>query len=180
MVELIGGPEHRDIVLVAPDPAWPTRFAAVAEAVRAALGDRALELHHIGSTSVPGLVAKPIVDVLLVVADPADEDAYVPDLAAAGFHLRVREPEHHEHRMLRPLGRDVHLHVLPPACPETERYLALRDRLRTHAEERARYAATKRELARRDWPTMQHYADAKTDVIEAIIARAGGPPPVGS
>jgi len=84
----------------------------------------------------------------------------------------VREPDFHEHRMFRTPEKDVHLHVYSAGSPEIERYLLLRDRLREHEEERELYARTKRELARRDWPSMQHYAEAKTGVIEGIIARA--------
>jgi GrpB-like predicted nucleotidyltransferase (UPF0157 family) len=173
---LIGVSEYRPVVLAPYNPAWPARYAAVAADVLAALGERVLRLEHIGSTSVPGLAAKPIVDALLIVADPAAEDDYVPDLLAAGFALRVREPDFHGHRMLRTASRDVHFHILPPDCVETVRYLAFRDRLRAEPAERRRYAEVKRELAGRDWPTMDDYADAKSEVVEHIIARGGGPP----
>jgi GrpB-like predicted nucleotidyltransferase (UPF0157 family) len=105
---LIGGREPARIVVVDPDPAWPARFATVRDRVLGALGDRALAVEHIGSTAVPGLAAKPIVDVLLTVADVDDEAGYVGPLEAAGFVLRVREPGH---RMFRTPERDVHLHV---------------------------------------------------------------------
>ena len=130
--------------MVEYDPSWPRRFAREAAAIRAALGGRALLVEHIGSTSVPGLVAKPIVDVLLVVRDSADEPAWLPDLEAAGYVLRVREPDWHEHRMLRTPTKDVHLHVYSPDSPEIARNLAFRDRLRTDAVDRALYADTKR------------------------------------
>lgn len=171
-VELIGGAEHVPIVLVPYDPQWPERFEAERTKINAALGDRALAIDHIGSTSVPGLAAKPIIDICLVVANSADEASYLPDLEAAGYVLRVREPSWHEHRMLRTPHRDVHLHVLSRGSPEITRQLAFRDRLRTHETDRERYAATKRTLARRDWPTMQDYADAKTEVIEDILSSA--------
>jgi GrpB-like predicted nucleotidyltransferase (UPF0157 family) len=140
--------------------------------IREALGGAALAVEHIGSTSVPGLAAKPIVDILLVVGDSGDEPSYLPALEEAGYVLRVREPDFDEHRMFRTPEKDVHVHVYSAGSPEIGRYLLLRDRLRENAEERGLYARTKRELARRDWPSMQHYAEAKTGVIEGIIARA--------
>jgi len=168
----VGPIERRPIVLVEHDPSWAARFARHAATIRAALGERALLVEHIGSTAVPGLAAKPIVDVLLVVADSADEPAYLPALEAAGYELRIREPEFHEHRMLRTAARDLHLHVLSAASSEIERYLLLRDRLRREPAERALYEQTKRQLAAREWPTMSHYAEAKGTVIEEILARA--------
>ena len=168
----IGEIERPAIVVVDYDPAWPARFAKHEATIRRALGRRALHVEHIGSTSVPGLAAKPIIDVLLVVDDSADEVSYLPALEAAGYQLRIREPAFHEHRMLRTPARDMHLHVLSAGSPEIERYLLLRDRLRSDASDRALYDQTKRELAARSWPTMQHYADAKGAVVEEIIARA--------
>ena len=168
----IGPLEQTPIVLVDHDPAWAVRFREHAARIRAALGERALLVEHIGSTSVPGLSAKPIIDVLLVVADSADEAAYLPALEAAGYELRIREPEFHEHRMLRTPARDLHLHVFPAGSCEIERYLLLRERLRHEPRERELYEKTKRDLAAREWPTMSHYADAKGAVIEAILVRA--------
>jgi GrpB-like predicted nucleotidyltransferase (UPF0157 family) len=169
---IIGDVESPAIVVADYDPAWPERFRREAAKIRAALGEAALAIEHIGSTSVPGLSAKPIVDILLVVEDSSNETSYVPALEGAGYVLRVRERDFHEHRMLRTAAKDVHVHVFSPGSPEIERYLLLRDHLRRDAEDRALYARTKRDLATRDWPSMQHYAEAKTEVIEGIIARA--------
>jgi GrpB-like predicted nucleotidyltransferase (UPF0157 family) len=169
---VIGKVEHPAIRVVDYDPEWPRRFVREADTIHAALGDRARLVEHIGSTSVPGLVAKPIIDVLLVVSDAADEPAYLPALEAAGYALRVREPDFYEHRMLRTRAKDVHVHVYSPTAPEIARNLAFRDRLRGDAGDRALYASTKQRLAAQEWATMQHYAEAKTEVIEAIIARA--------
>jgi GrpB-like predicted nucleotidyltransferase (UPF0157 family) len=169
---IIGDVESPAIVVADYDPAWPERFRREAAKIRAALDEAALAIEHIGSTSVPGLSAKPIVDILLVVEDSSNETSYVPALEGAGYVLRVRERDFHEHRMLRTAARDVHVHVFSPGSPEIERYLLLRDHLRRDAEDRALYARTKRDLATRDWPSMQHYAEAKTEVIEGIIARA--------
>ena len=160
------------VELVDYDPEWPRLFAHEAERVRAALGDRVLLLEHVGSTAVPGLAAKPRIDMLLVVADSADEPAYVPALEAAGYVLRIREPDWHEHRMFKGPAIDLNLHVFSPDCPEVERLLLFRDRLRSNESDRRRYERTKRELARREWAYVQNYADAKSAVVEEIIARA--------
>jgi len=169
---IIGEVERQAIVVVDYDPAWPDRFRGEETKIRAALGEAAIAIEHIGSTSVPGLAAKPIVDILLVVEDSGEEVSYLPALEEADYVLRVREPDFHEHRMFRTPEKDVHLHVYSAGSPEIERYLLLRDRLRENGKERDLYVRTKRELARRDWPSMQHYAEAKTGVIEGIIARA--------
>lgn len=172
MAELIGGEERVPVVLTAPDPDWPQRYARHARQICTALGDRVLLMEHIGSTSVPGLVAKPIIDVVLGVADPDREADWLPDLERAGYALRVREPEQDGHRMLRTPARDLHLHVFAPASVEVRRYLLLRDLLRSDPAARDRYAAVKTDLATRTWPTMNHYADAKSEVVEALIALA--------
>jgi len=160
------------IVIADYDPDWPRLFRREADRVRAALGDRALRIEHTGSTSVPGLAAKPIIDMLLVVADSAEERAYVPALEAAGYRLVIREPDWYQHRVFKGPDTNINLHVLSEGCPEIERVLAFRDRLRADHADRARYERAKRELAERDWKYVQNYADAKTAVIEEIIARA--------
>jgi GrpB-like predicted nucleotidyltransferase (UPF0157 family) len=130
------------------------------------------DLEHVGSTSVSGLPAKRIIDMVLEVADPSDEAAYVPDLEAAGYALRICEPSWFEHRMLRDPDRSIHLHVFSAGCPETQQMVRFRDHLRASAADRDLYAATKRDLAAREWKYMQQYADAKTGVIAEIMGRA--------
>jgi GrpB-like predicted nucleotidyltransferase (UPF0157 family) len=166
---LIGGRERRAVVIAEPDPAWPARFARERERIAAALGAAALRIEHIGSTAVPGLPAKPIVDVLVEVADAEDEPAFVPALERAGYVLRVREPGH---RMLRTPELDVHVHVWTAGGEEARRHLAFRDRLRASDADRAAYAALKRELAAREWDDINHYAEAKGPLIREIEARA--------
>jgi len=160
------------IVLVDYDDAWPLRFEREARRIRAALGTRALLLEHGGSTSVPGLVAKPIIDIVLAVPDSANEDDYVSALEAEGYVLRIREPDWYEHRMLRKTDPSVNLHVFSADCAEIDRMLRFRDHLRTNEADRQLYERTKRELAAREWAYVQDYADAKGDVVEEIIARA--------
>lgn len=170
----IGGPtlHNGQIMLADYDPAWPEQFATEEGRIRRALGDVALRIEHAGSTSVPGLPAKPIIDIVLVVANSADEASYVPSLEAAGYTLRIREPDWEEHRMLKGTNPDVNLHVFSRGSLEIERMLLMRDWLRAHPEDRDRYAAAKRALAVRTWKYVQNYADAKTDVVEEILARA--------
>lgn len=174
---LIGGREKVAITIADYDPAWPDRFEQHARRICAALGDAALQVEHIGSTSVPGLAAKPIIDILLVVSDSGDEDAYLPQLEAAGYQLRVREPDDHEHRMVRTPERDTHVHIYSAGCPAIRRYLVFRDRLRKSDIDREQYEGTKRTLAARSWPDMNAYADAKSDIIERIIAAGMGENP---
>jgi len=153
------------------DPRWPALFAREAQRIRAVLGSRASQIEHAGSTSVPGLAAKPIIDVILAVTDSADEGAYVPDLETAGYVLRIREREF-EHRMFKGPDTDINLHVYSHGCPEIDRMMMFRDWLRGNAGDRELYARTKLALAQREWKHVQNYADAKTAVIEEILARA--------
>jgi GrpB-like predicted nucleotidyltransferase (UPF0157 family) len=166
---LIGGREPFTPVISDHDSTWASRFAELEVHIRAALGDAALAVEHIGSTAVPNLAAKPIIDVLVVVADVEDEAAYVPPMVDAGFVLRVREPGH---RMFRTPERDVHVHVYASGDQAITDYLDLRDWLRVDESDRALYADVKRDLARRRWTDMNHYADAKTDVIQQVLGRA--------
>jgi GrpB-like predicted nucleotidyltransferase (UPF0157 family) len=165
-------PTYPEIVVADYDPAWPEWFARATEQIRAALGDKVLLLEHVGSTSVPDLPAKPLIDIDLVVADTTDEDAYVPPLEAAGYVLRVREPDWFEHRMLRGSDPPVNLHVFPPECEEVDRMLAFRDWLRSNADDRDLYARAKRDLAAKKWKYTQNYADAKSEVVGEIMKRA--------
>ena len=169
---LIGGIEKRDIVVEDYDPSWPKKFAHHAEIVQKALGSTVLSIEHVGSTSVPGLAAKSIIDILVVVEDSSEEDVYLPALVAAGYALRVREPEWHQHRLFRTPGLDVHIHVFSRGCAEVARLLTLRDWLRSSADDRKLYESVKRDLARQVWPDMNAYAQAKSEVIEEILVRA--------
>jgi GrpB-like predicted nucleotidyltransferase (UPF0157 family) len=161
------------VTLVESDPAWPERYAALACVICEALGDAILLVEHVGSTSVPGLVAKPIIDIVLAVADSADEATYVAALEPHGYALRIREPDWYEHRMLTDRDAAVNLHVFSAGCPEINRMLLFRDRLRSDPAERDRYAAVKRRLAAQHWRHVQNYADAKTAAVEHAVARSG-------
>ncbi|EQD82430.1 hypothetical protein N599_30655, partial [Saccharopolyspora erythraea D] len=125
-------PHNAPVTLVDYDPRWPELFRREADRVRGALGEAALRVEHVGSTSVPGLCAKPVIDMLLVVADSADEPSYVPALEAAGYALRIREPDWFEHRLFKGPDTAVNLHVFRAGCAEAARMLRFRDRLRAH------------------------------------------------
>jgi GrpB-like predicted nucleotidyltransferase (UPF0157 family) len=174
-------PLNRPITFVEYDPAWPGLFEREATRIRSILGDRVLRLEHTGSTSVPGLAAKPVIDITMTVADVLDEPAYAADLEAAGYRLVIREhePEWYDHRVFNGPDTRVNLHVFSAGCREVDRMVGFRDWLRTHDEDRALYEATKRDLLKRDWKFVQNYADAKGEVVEQIAARAGigGPHP---
>ena len=166
---LIGGREIRPIVIVDYDQEWAARYQSLALVISDAVAEGAVSIEHIGSTAVPGLAAKAIIDILLTVADVDDEHAYVGRLENAGLVLRVREPGH---RMMRTPARDVHLHVYSVDDPSVTNYLDFRDWLREDQTDRSLYAATKRGLAQQKWTDMNHYADAKTEVISQILSRA--------
>jgi GrpB-like predicted nucleotidyltransferase (UPF0157 family) len=166
-------PDRTRVVIVPYDPAWPDVFAGVESEVRALLSGRALDVIHVGSTAIPGLAAKPVVDVTLIVDDSSDESTYLPDLTEAGFALVVREPDWNEHRMLKKRSHpSINLHVFSRGCDEVERLVRFRDWLRTHDDDRDLYARTKQELAARSWERVQDYADAKTTVVTEILERA--------
>ena len=175
----IGGPR----LLLGPveihdyDPDWPRLYEREEERISAALRDRVIRIEHVGSTSVLGLPAKPLIDVALEVPDSADEAAYVPALEATGYSLRIREPDWFEHRVLKGPDTDVNVHVFSAGCEEVDRMLLFRDWLRENAADRELYAVKKRELAGREWKYMQQYADAKTSVVNEIMARATGEEP---
>jgi GrpB-like predicted nucleotidyltransferase (UPF0157 family) len=150
------------------DPSWPARYETLAGGIRAALGDRIMTIEHVGSTSVPGLPAKPTIDIDVVLEDTADESLYVPALEAAGYRLLLREPWWQGHRMLIPATEDVHLHVWPSTAVEPTRHRLFRDWLRTHDDDRDLYASTKRHLA---VTNPGDYTMAKSDVIDQIFGR---------
>jgi len=168
-IVFIGGPEKRDIVIEAYDPAWAARFEQVKASLADALGPRALRIEHFGSTAVPGLGAKGIIDVLVGVEDVDDEAAYGPSLEEHGFAIRVRQPGH---RMYRTPEQDVHVHVFTDGSEAASIRLLFRDWLRHDPADRRLYEDTKRTLARQDWEATNDYSDAKGAVVGEILARA--------
>lgn len=168
----LGTPERGEIQLSPYNKDWPCQYEAEAEKIRRALGTRIRGLEHVGSTSVLGLMAKPILDILLLVEDSSDERAYVPFLEQAGYVLRIREQDWYEHRMLKGTESAVNLHVFSQNCPEAQRMILFRNWLRRCPEDRERYAETKKQLAQKIWKYVQDYADQKTQVVRQIMARA--------
>ncbi|ATU73003.1 UPF0157 protein [Gluconacetobacter sp. SXCC-1] len=165
-----GKPPQEAITIQPWSPQWAEQFATARDAIRTALGDRALAVAHVGSTAVPMLAAKPVIDIDCIVADPEREDTYIPQLAALGYWLSVRERGWYGHRMLRHDMPRLNLHVFGPACPEHARHILFRDWLRTHPDDRERYARVK-ERARQGVATVQEYNRNKQDVIHAIYQR---------
>ena len=169
---LVGGRRPTRVVLVDYDDTWPQRFAAERARIVAALGPRAVAVHHVGSTSVPGLAAKDRVDVCLEVADPDDDPAYLPDLLRVGYEVRVVEPGHRCLVRADPQDPATNVHVYAAGDDEVTRYLLFRDRLREHQADRQRYEDVKRSLAGREWADVNYYAEAKGPVITEILDRA--------
>jgi len=163
----------RPIVISPYDSGWPGRYAVQERLIRMTLGPAALAVEHVGSTAVPGLPAKDRIDIDLIVANPADEDAYVPALASAGYTLRTREPHWYEHRCLWTDSHDVSLHVFGPDCDEHLRHLIFRDWLRADPEDRDLYAACKLKSAAENPMSMSKYVGGKGPVIVEILMRAG-------
>lgn len=169
-----GRPPSTPVVIEPYDPRWPDQFTAEATKIRAALGEVVVAVEHVGSTSVPGLAAKPILDIDLIVPDSADESGYAAALERIGYTLVVREPAWHQHRMFRGEHPDVNLHVFSPDSPEHIRHLIFRDWLRTHSEDRAAYQAAKVRLAEATRDAPDRYNLAKNEIIDRIYARAFG------
>ncbi len=166
---LIGGREKRELILVDYVPTWATRFASERVRILEALGDVARRVDHVGSTAVPGLAAKPIIDLLVAVDDPDYEDGYLDAMEGTGYELRVREPGH---RMFRTLERDVHVHVWKAGSEDERRHLLFRDWLRQAPDDRALYEGAKRRFVGKKFTDMNYYARAKGPVIEEIMQRA--------
>lgn len=151
------------------DPVWTTLYEVERQKINNALSPDGIIIEHVGSTPVPGLCAKPIIDILLLVKDSSDESSYVPKLEKAGYAMRIREPDWYEHRMLKGTEPEVNLHVFSAGCDEAQRMIDFRNWLRTHEDDRNLYADTKRHLAKKKWKYLQDYADAKSEVVCEIL-----------
>ncbi|MDN6665104.1 MAG: GrpB family protein, partial [Tetragenococcus koreensis] len=136
-------PHNVPIELVNYDPNWVNLFEREAKRIKTILGNKVLQLEHVGSTSIPDLCAKPIIDILLVVTDSSDELSYVPALESVGYVLRIQEPEWHEHRLFKGPDTDVNLHVFSKGASEIDKMLRFRDWLRTNRDDREKYAKVK-------------------------------------
>jgi GrpB-like predicted nucleotidyltransferase (UPF0157 family) len=160
------------IRIVDHDPRWLTRFEQWRQRLSAELGETAIRIEHVGSTSVPGLPAKPIVDIQISVRDLEDEDRYVPQLEKLGNQLRSRDEWHRYFRPFPGQPRDRHIHVCASGSAWEREHLLFRDYLRTHAAARHSYGAAKREAAALWADDGWAYTDAKTLVILGILSDA--------
>ena len=168
----IGTQPPRTIEVVEYDEGWPAAYESVRSRIAEALGDRVLGLAHVGSTSVPGLAAKAVIDVDLLVADSADEVSYVPDLEAAGFVLRVRDPDWEEHRVLTIEAPKTNLHVTSADAVEPRRHVLFRDWLRDHDDDRDTYAALKLALNERGFTDSMDYNNHKSELVYDLYEKA--------
>jgi GrpB-like predicted nucleotidyltransferase (UPF0157 family) len=166
---VIGERRPGPVKLVEYDADWPARFERLRGPLADRLGPTARRIEHVGSTAIPGMAAKPIVDVLVTVEDVEDEARYLPAIVELGYELRVRETGH---RMFRPPSRDAHVHVCNEGSREHHDYLLLRDWLRRSEKDRDDYGRLKRKLATEDWPDVNYYARAKGLLISEILNRA--------
>ncbi|KAH7176258.1 grpb/dephospho-CoA kinase [Dactylonectria macrodidyma] len=164
------------LAIVEPDPSWPQTFNLLKARIESALGPTSLSIAHVGSTSIPGLPAKPIIDIDLVVKDVTDEASYVGPLEAVGFQFLTREPTWHQHRFFcgyEPLL--TNLHVWGSDCPEAARHTIFTDWLRHNEADRELYAKTKRESAKlsiEKEETGMQYNKRKEEVVREILERA--------
>ena len=168
-----GQKEHNQkILLVEYDEQWPILFEKEKKRISQILKDKALMIEHIGSTSVAGLSAKPIIDILLVVEDAGCEEDCVEALCQQGYVLRIKEPDFENHHMFKGPDTDINLHVFSKGSKEIDKYLIFRNYLRAHPEARMLYEETKKKLAQKKWKYVQNYADAKSEVVLKIMALA--------
>lgn len=164
-----------DLAIVEPDPSWPQKFDLLKERIQSALGPVALNVSHVGSTSIPGLPAKDVIDIDLTVKDVTDEESYVAPLEAAGFHFLVKEPHWHEHRFFCAYEPHANLHVWGPDSPEVERHRIFTDWLKRNDADKELYAKTKRAAAEesvKGGETVMEYNKRKENVIREILVRA--------
>ncbi|BDR60303.1 GrpB family protein [Lactobacillus xylocopicola] len=164
--------QNQPIKLVDYDPSWPELFQLEREKITEAMDEKALQIEHVGSTAIPHLCAKPIIDMLLLVPDPSKESTYVPQLEKVGYVLRIREPASEGHRMFIGNKNQLHIHVYGPKSEEARDLVLFRDWLRINQADRLKYQALKEQLAQRSWQTVQDYADAEGPVITEIKQRA--------
>ena len=171
--QVTGESERSDsITVVEFDREWPARFASWRDLIARSLGRSTLRIDHIGSTSVPGLMAKPIVDIQISVSDISDEERYVPELERLGVQLRSRDDLHRYFRPFADRPRNVHVHVCPAGSEWERRHLLFRAYLRANPAPRVVYVEAKREAARVWMDDGWAYTDAKSGVILDIMEEA--------
>jgi GrpB-like predicted nucleotidyltransferase (UPF0157 family) len=167
-----GSDRSDPIMIVAYDGKWQHRFQVWRDRIRDSVGDAALRIEHIGSTSVAGLAAKPIIDIQVSVNAMADERVYVDQLEELGVQLRSRDEFHRYFRPFPDQPRDAHVHVCDLGSTWEREHLLFRDYLRSHPGARGSYAAVKREVAERWVDDGWAYTDAKGEIILDILEDA--------
>jgi GrpB-like predicted nucleotidyltransferase (UPF0157 family) len=172
------------IKIVPYDPAWPAHFEAEAAALRAAFGELALRIEHVGSTSVPGLAAKAVIDIQISVASLASPERFLPPLAQVGYlHVPLDDFDLVYPYFVKPHDwpSTHHVHLCVQGEEQERRHLAFRDHLRNHPEVAADYVALKRTLAAahhgNTLESRECYSLSKTEFVEAVLARALAAPP---
>lgn len=166
-----GTPPLETVEVVAYDISWPETYAEVSNSIENELGSRIQKIDHIGSTAIPGIAAKPVIDIDLTVADPDDEENYLPALENLGFQLIVREPRFHGHRLFHLKKPRVNLHVFGPDCPETVRHLLFRDWLRQSDEDCQRYENAKLKAVKGCSVDIARYHENKQRVVHDIYRK---------
>ncbi|MEX6315785.1 GrpB family protein [Providencia manganoxydans] len=165
-----GAPQKEKIEVVEYNPEWPSLFIKQKSRIQNALGSVVISINHVGSTAVPGLPAKPVIDIDLIVAHPENEQLYVPLLEELGYQLTIREPSWYQHRMLRLEQPRVNLHIFALDCPEHIRHILFRDWLVSHPEDKELYQNVKKE-ALISVDNVQSYNQNKQVVIRDIYNR---------
>ena len=151
------------------NPDWADMFEEERKRILNIINMKNVLIEHVGSTSVPNLCAKPILDILLGVQNSADESSYIPALESLGYTLKIREPDWYEHRMLKGFNPEVNLHVFSLGCEELQKMIQFWDWLIHNKDDRERYANVKRMLAKKTWKYLQNYADAKSTIVGEIF-----------
>jgi GrpB-like predicted nucleotidyltransferase (UPF0157 family) len=160
------------IEIVAYDPKWPARFESWREKLAAALGPTARRIDHFGSTSIPGLPAKPVIDIQIRVDDMTREELYVPQIEGLGVQLRNRDDDHRFFRPFAGKPRDVHIHVCNLGSQWARKDLLFAAFLRQDAAARAEYLRGKKQAAAEWADDRIAYTEAKNQVIHSIAPRA--------
>lgn len=166
-----GIPPAETVEVVAYDPSWPQKYEKIERFIKNALGSNLQTIDHIGSTSIPNISAKPVIDIDLSVSDPADENSYLSALEKLGFKLIVREPRFYGHRLLHLAEPRVNLHVFSTDCPETIRHLLFRDWLRKSKEDRQLYANAKLDAVKDSRLDIEKYHENKKHVVHEIYRK---------
>jgi len=165
----------RPITIVPYDPSWPVFYEEEKSRILQAIGEFVVDIDHIGSTAVPGLSAKPIIDIMAGLRGPSDAEVCLPLLGELGYDDVTPEPEEDDWYYC--LGRGIHsigyhLHLVKAGSQFQERHILFRDYLRTSQEDARRYQALKERLAFEYRDMREEYTNAKTEFIESIIEKA--------